>query len=267
MVLRRLFGFALVAAAGAAMLVGFEGFNAAPASAYSSSVPLTIVASGCETPSWKGKLSLGSTNSPASLMGWPERKVAQVTGTAKYCVTKLRAKDSNKSADYYLLEVATSWTSKFPKNPNDKYYYGASGWKNSLKSSKATVKKEFDATPSFKKPTGDKTSISIGVGIAGVSVSATQDFVKTASVTRSSLENQSASWKSSDVTSIKRTDLFFTQAVANKSVPKYTVTLTRPYYTYSFTTAKTKTCHPYVPCYYAQIPRETGKSRELVIVR
>jgi hypothetical protein len=219
-----------------------------PARAYTSSVAMSIVSSGCTSHTWRGAVNNSYTKGY-----WPSYKVPQSTGSIKYCTTKLRAHDENSKADYYVLDSVSTWTT----NSRSNFHIGAP-WSENVSSSVASRGSEHNATPTFTRNTGS-VNFAVGVSFAGISLSSPQSFRFGTQVNRTSLSSRATGWKGVDVSKLGSTELIYAQAVAEKSVPRYSVSYRRPTYTYSW--SRVRQCRG--SCWSGWKPTLSGSSQSL----
>ncbi|GAB3103531.1 hypothetical protein GCM10027054_36660 [Isoptericola nanjingensis] len=172
---------------------------------------------------------------------YPGYKPHGAGGTVKYCTWKYRLKDSDKSADYYISEITSTWSKT--QNASSGFSGRSGGWAQRVASTQAARSNVYSATPTFSRSrTGCGTAFSVGYSFAGFSISLPQKIGCSTTVKRTSLSTTAARWAHGDAAIIKKTDLSYSQKVTNGKVPKYTFSTSRPGYTYSWTKVK-QTAH------------------------
>lgn len=245
----RIVGSTMTIAFTVAALIVFDP-AAGEAVAYSSSVSMRIISSGCSSSTWRGAISNSYTKGY-----WPTYKAQQSSGSVRYCTTKLRAADANDEADYYVLDSVASWSNSARSN-----FHLAAPWSQKVSSSVAARRSEYSATPSFFRSTGT-VNFSIGASFAGISLSSPQSFRLGTQVTRAINTTRGASWKGADASKVSSTELIYAQAVAENTVPKYTVTYSRPAYSYSW--SRVKQCRA-TNCWTGWKPQLSGAAQSQI---
>lgn len=161
----------------------------------------------------------------------------------RHCAGKGRLKDSNSSADYYVAWADSDWT--VSSKPKYLFCDVASGAYPTayasirIASNKASRSNEYAATPSRSWSSSSSVSLSFGIGPASISTNLSGS--SSAKVTRTTYTSTQAAW-SVTPSRLSKVSVAFSQAVAQGSVPKYTVTMTRPLYALSKTVTKPGTC-------------------------
>ncbi|GEM_PF-3367187 len=170
---------------------------------------------------WSGALDM----SPRQ--GYPGVKVLGNVGKVTFCTYKYVIDEVDKSADYYLMDMSTSWTTG--KDFSD-LFAESSPWSVSVTSNAASFDNMHRATPTFK--TGKCQQIDVSFSwFVGVSVPVN---VCDTTVKRNSLSTTAASWSASTPERLRSFDLAYAQKVKPGKVPAYSIAFKRPTYSYSW---------------------------------
>ncbi len=195
---------------------------AAPASALPIVQSARLVSSKCSGAlDWSGVLDMSSRQ------GYGGAKVPPNVGKVTFCTYKYVIDEADKTADYYLMDMSTTWTTAKDFNPT---FAGSSPLSVSVSSNTASFDNMHRATPTFK--TGKCQQIDVSFSwFVGVSVPVN---ICGATITRNSLSTTGASWSGSRPESLKSFDVAYAQKVKPGKVPTYSITFKRPTYSYSW---------------------------------
>lgn len=201
--------------------------NPQPASAASASVSLSIVSSHCSGwASWRG-----SSYSTVVQAAW-------VHGTVKHCVTKYKMADSDKSADYYLIELSSEYKvtreNSLAGMPNQKAI--AEQETTSSKKASGTV---YSGTKTFTSSKSCTSSFSVSAGIGPFSFSVSPSLCSGYTVKRTDLGAYGAGWKADYAGEAPSMETAYAMKVAEGTKPVFTSKFHRPYYTIKWNDLRT----------------------------
>lgn len=220
----------------AALTVGTAMLPAQPAEAYQISVPATILGSTCTNAkgTWRGRVQ--------AYQGlWPGYQPVQPTGTFKFCVVKLRLKDSDKKGDYYALDTTTTFkTSASFKNAvksGAANFFGTEPFNVQAKSYELAINNVYDATPNIVEGAW-ADGVTAGFSIGPISISSASQLDRFTTVKRVSLSRTYAQWDGSHASDVSKLETVYSMKVKERKkgqkAPVMTGTLVAPWITYTW---------------------------------
>jgi hypothetical protein len=203
----------------ALLLLGSVGWSSV--SAFSSSVPATILRSACQGRStlihWRG----GDNN-------WNTYQLPH--GTVVVCYTKYRLGDSDPTGDYYAMEISSEWTLNSQTfYPNDDAVTTQYAISNT-----GSIDDRYGWTKSFTSSRSCTSPFSVGLNLAIFSITTSPSVCSGYGVSVINPGSTGATWKAGFAGEMREIETTFVQKVPNGTVPKFSLQFRIPYYIYTY---------------------------------
>lgn len=145
------------------------------------------------------------------------------TGSLWTCLTKVKIVETkDKKFDYYAVFLQTNWHNNFKGREKNRA-------RGQLDITSSISGDDWDATDTYISRT-DCDAIQLGVQIGSFSLGAPTAACKDYEVKRTALDDNSATWKLSNVGGVRTTTVAYFQQVKQGKVPKFSTVTYFPYH-------------------------------------